>query len=343
MILITLVYLLIILLILGIFYYSIEQLTFYRSLKKIHPHHSITEPLPKVSIVVFFDSFISFSQTLEQLLKQTYSSSFDIWLVGKESHNFISHPQIQILPINDLSSLKKLDVLKTIASVAEGDLICSIQDGDLINSKWLYSMAREFEPGIEMVKASIHYSTPSQNYPLQKSLLIYKLFFDLLEMTKIIRQKKLFISTDNTSFLKSFLLSNTQTIFLKKGRIQATNNPDTLIEKKFVQERVFSLNGFVNTAQKNTSIFIKAFFVMLNFSVFFCFFHLNLLFTILFCLILKLSVDFLFIIRGMKNAKALINWKTFLFFELLHTPLITISCLVSLYRFLRMPKQGSLH
>jgi hypothetical protein len=56
-------------------------------------------------------------------LKQNYKASFDIWIVGKESKIIETHSKIQFLQINDTSSLNKIDILKTIASIAEGEII----------------------------------------------------------------------------------------------------------------------------------------------------------------------------------------------------------------------------
>lgn len=334
-------YFLIFLLIIGSAYYSIEQMISFLSLKKIQKHLSITEPLPKVSIVVFFRSSCFISSTIEQLLKQNYKASFDIWIVGKESKIIETHSKIQFLQINDTSSLNKIDILKTIASMAEGEIICSIDNEDVISSEWLNSIIREFEPGIEIVKAPVRYAFSKENW-IQKSITFSKSFLDISNTAKIIQQKDLLIPTDNIAFLKSFLISNFKPVFNKPGRIQTTNNTHSILEKSLSQKSIPSIKQTINTAQKSTPFFIKAFFIYLSISVFFVFFSIELFFTILFTWFLKLYMDFLFIIRGMKISGTPISWKSFLLFELLQAPLITISSLLSLYRFLRMKKQGSL-
>lgn len=340
-------YFFIFLLLLGSFYYSIEQLFSYLSIKKVQSHYSITEPLPKVSVVVFFDSTYFHSETIEQLLEQNYANFYDIWVVGKESKDFETNPKIQLFPIDHEYSFNELEILKTIASMSEGEILCSIHNGNTISSEWLSSMVREFEPGVEIVKAPIRYTYSPNETIIQKSIATYKLFLDLSNTSKIIRQKSLFLSSENTGFLKSFLISNFQTEFLaaafnKPGRIQTTNNPNTILEKSNQEKDFFSIKQFLNTALTNTSFLTKTYFIILTFSVFFSFFSFYLLLAIFFTWILKLGMDFLFIIRGMKISGTPISWKSFLLFELLQAPLITISSLLSLYRFLRMKKQGSL-
>lgn len=334
-------YFLIFLLIIGSAYYSIEQMISFLSLKKIQKHHSITEPLPKVTVIVFFRSSCFISSTIEQLLKQNYKAPFDIWIVGKESKIIETHSKIQFHQINDATSLDKIDILKTIASIAEGEIICSIDNEDVISSEWLNSIIREFEPGIEIVKAPIRYVCSKDNW-IQKSIALSKSFLDITNMAKIIRQKDLLIPTNNIAFLKSFLISDFNPVFNKPGRIQTTNNTHSMLEKSLSQKVTPSIKETTNTAQKSISLFIKAFFISLSISVFFVFFSMELFFTILFTWFLKLCMDFLFIIRGMKISGTPISSKSFLLFELLQAPLITISSLLYFYRFLRTKKQGSL-
>lgn len=341
MILSILFYFLIILLIIGSAYYSIEQILSFLSLKKVQKHISITEPLPKVSIVVFFHSSCFISNTIEQLLEQNYKAPFDIWIVGNESKIIETHSKIQFLSINDASSLNKIDILKTIASIAEGEIICSIDNGDIISSEWLNSIIREFEPGVEIVKAPVQYTSSKENW-IQKSIALSKSFLDITSIAKIIRQKDLLIPTENIAFLKSFLMSDFKPVFNKPGRIQTTNNTKTILEKSPSQKAIPSLKRTLDTAQKSTYFLTKAFFISLSISVFFVFFSTELFLAILFTWILKLCMDFLFIIRGMKISSTSISWKSFLLFELLQAPLISISSLLLFYRFLRMKKQGSL-
>ncbi len=237
--------------------------------------------------------------------------------------------------------MNKIDILKTIASIAEGEIICSIDNGDIISSEWLNSIIREFEPGVEIVKAPVQYTSSKENW-IQKSIALSKSFLDITSIAKIIRQKDLLIPTENIAFLKSFLMSDFKPVFNKPGRIQTTNNTKTILEKSPSQKAIPSLKRTLDTAQKSTYFLIKAFFISLSISVFFVFFSTELFLAILFTWILKLCMDFLFIIRGMKISSTSISWKSFLLFELLQAPLISISSLLLFYRFLRMKKQGSL-
>lgn len=231
-----------------------------------------------MSIVVFFHSSCFISNTIEQLLEQNYKAPFDIWIVGNESKIIETHSKIQFLSINDASSLNKIDILKTIASIAEGEIICSIDNGDIISSEWLNSIIREFEPGVEIVKAPVQYTSSKENW-IQKSIALSKSFLDITSIAKIIRQKDLLIPTENIAFLKSFLMSDFKPVFNKPGRIQTTNNTKTILEKSPSQKAIPSLKRTLDTAQKSTYFLTKAFFISLSISVFFVFFSTELFFS----------------------------------------------------------------
>lgn len=330
----------IVLLVLGALHYAVERWFDTLSLRKLTSHNAITEPLPKASVVLFFKNKLSHSETVKELLAQNYAGAYHIWLVGQEGVESTNDPKIHHYITEFHSAETELDILKSIAAGGDSEILLSLYDGISIYPEWLSSMAQEFEPGIEVVRAPLMYSNVNQRSWVKESLILYYNKLNLSEAARIARQKNIFIPTENSGFLKSFLMSNTQPIFNKPGRIQYTIDPNALV-RRIGNARALLNRYQLCTVQKSTPLLMRCYLIALTFSTFLCFFSVKLLLTAIISLILKSIMDILFIIRGMKLIGTQPSWKSIVVFELFHAPLITFCSLLSFYRFLRMKNKVS--
>lgn len=329
-----------VLLVFGVLYYGLERYRDSLSLLKLKSHNAITEPPPKASVVLFFKNKLYSSQTVKELLTQNYAGTYSIWLVGQEGDESTNDPRIHQYTTEFHSTETELDILKNIAAASDDEVLLSLYNGISISPEWLNAMTREFEPGIEVVRAPLIYSNVNKKPWIKESLVLYYNKLNLLEASRIVRQKNVFIPTENTAFLKSFLLSNTQPIFNKPGRIQYTIDPNALAQRKGTARALIKKHQFC-TALKSTPLLMRCFLVTLTFSAFLSVFSPKLLLTTIIAFILKSLMDILFIIRGMKTIGTQPSWKSLVVFELLHAPFVTFCSLLSFYHFLRMKNKVS--
>lgn len=160
-------YIVITLLTLSCVFYVGCEWRFWRALQNVRLGKSDVTPAPKVSVLlVTIDNRHDVRGTLDSIMLQDYTGSWDIWVADDGSNKDTSkiladyakkfEGKFHIFEIkepNQGANLKKT-VLNQMADVCEGEIFFFTNFGCTVKPTWISAMVKEFEPGIEFVAGS---------------------------------------------------------------------------------------------------------------------------------------------------------------------------------------------
>ena len=307
------------------------------------------------------------SKTLDSLMKQLYKGRWDIWIADDRSTDRTpqilaeyaeKYPdRIHVVTISELApgeSAKKNAIAKLVAA-SEGEILLLTDADCIVQPTWIRAMIREFEPGIDFVAGHSYIELPTDRTNWLLNMQAVETMAYRIAGTWALAMGTPITSTgNNLAYRRSFF----EEVHGFEGVSKIQSGDDDLLLQKLAREASWKAHysidpeAFVTTqgketlpelweqrkrwASKTTYYAPKIVALLVAVFIFFClislgyvlsFFSFNIFLATLFGVLVKLVVDSLVELRGLRifQQKQLFKW--FLPVEIIHAPFTVFAVL----------------